>query len=167
MKMTSSQASKLLRQLNDELRTLAVKEENGRSFIASLNEDPESVRPDYNYEEIQKQIMKTEEKICKLKHTINVFNTTTVIPEFDMTIDMMLVYMPQLSRRVEKLMGMKDVLPKARVKAVYNSQIIDYCYANYDIKQVETDYIAAVDELGRAQNALDYINNTVEFEVNI
>ena len=55
MKMTSAQAAKLLRQLNDELRNLTVREENSRSFLASLGEDPESVRPAYDYAEMQKQ----------------------------------------------------------------------------------------------------------------
>lgn len=165
MKMTSAQASKLLRKLNDELRTLNVKEQNCRCFIAAMNEDPESLRPEYNYEEEQEKIRTVEKKICRLKHTLNVFNTETVIPEFDMTIDEMLVYLPQLTARVDKLSKMKDVLPKTRAKQQSYANIIDYCYANYDIKKAAADYEAALAELGKAQNALDYINNTLEFEV--
>ena len=48
---------------------------------------------------MQEQLADIEQKIRKLKHTINVFNTTTVIPEFGITIDEMLVYLPQLNTR--------------------------------------------------------------------
>jgi len=47
MKMTSAQAAKLLRQLKEELSALHLRENNSRCFLASLGEDPESVRPDY------------------------------------------------------------------------------------------------------------------------
>lgn len=167
MKMTSAQAAKLLRQLNEELRTLQVREENTRSFLASLGEDIETVRPAYDYAAAQAAQAAVEQKIRKLKHAVNVFNATTVIPEFGITIDEMLVYLPQLTRRCSKLSDMKDALPKVREAAQYGrtAPIIDYRYANYDIAQAEQDYAEQSAELARAQTALDLINNTVEFEV--
>lgn len=113
MKMTSAQAAKLLRQLNEELRTLQKRENNTRSFCASLGEDVESVRPEYDYAAMQEAQSQVEAKIRHLKHALNCFNASTVIPEFNMTIDEMLIYLPQLTRRMEKLSAMKDVLPKA------------------------------------------------------
>lgn len=169
MKITSAQAAKLLRQLNDELRTLQYREENTKSFLAAIGEDAESVRPVYDYEATQDAQIKLETKIRRLKHAINIFNTTQIIPEFGFTIDEMLVYLPQLSKRWAKLSEMKDALPKAREEACYSrsSTIIDYRYANYDIEQVNKDYLALSDELAKAQTALDYINNTVEMEIDI
>lgn len=169
MKMTSAQAAKLLRQLNDELRALQRRETSTKTFLASIGEDVESVRPVYDYTSMQKEQTELETKIRKLKHTLNIFNTTTVIPEFEMTIDEMLVYLPQLTQRKEKLSDMKDALPKERESGGYgrNSNIIDYRYANYDIDKVSADYAAISDELSKAQTALDYINSTKEFEVEI
>lgn len=110
-----------------------------------------------------------EANIRKLKHTLNVFNTTTVIPEFEMTIDQMLIYLPQLTNRLEKLSRMKELLPKQRENALYsrNSAIIDYRYANYDIQTVEKDYEVLAETLAKAQTALDYINNTMLLEVDL
>ncbi len=169
MKMTSSQAAKLLRQLNDELRTLQVREENSRSFLAALGEDPESVRPSYNYSDMQERQIAIDFKIRKIKHTINVFNATTVIPEYGFTIDEMLIYLPQLSKRCAKLSSMKDALPKVRENAGYSrgTTVIDYRYANYDIEQVNKDYSLLSEELSKAQTDLDLINNTVEMEIDI
>lgn len=167
MKMTSAQAAKLLRQLNDEQKTLISRETNTKTFIASINEDIESVRPKYDYKSMQTKQIELETKIRKLKHILNIFNTTTIIPEFNMTIDEMLVYLPQLTQRWKKVSIMKDALPKSRVQDYSGSNIIDYEYANYDIQTVNDDYIAISNELSKAQTALDYINNTMELEIDL
>ena len=169
MKMTSAQAAKLLRQLNEEIRTLQLREDNSSSFLAALGEDPESVRPAYDYTSMQEQQKAVEEKIRRIKHTVNLFNATTVIPGYGFTIDEMLVYLPQLSRRCIRLSVMKDALPKVRDNAglSHGSTVIDYRYANYDIEQVNRDYTAVSEELARAQTALDLINNTAEMDIDI
>lgn len=168
MKVTSAQANKLLRQLSDELNTLETREQNTRSFVAATSEDIESVRPEYDYSDTQEKIITLETKIRALKHAINTFNTTTVIPDFDMTIDMMLVYLPQLTRRKSKLDRMKNMLPKEREShSSRGTQLIEYRYANFDIEQVKADYAVVSNLLSRAQTALDYANNTVEFDLEI
>ena len=169
MKMTSAQASKLLRQLNDELRTLQVREENSKSFLASLGEDVESVRPSYDYASMQEEQIKVEQKIRKLKHAVNVFNTNTVIPEYGFTIDEMLVYLPQLQKRQTKLFAMKDALPKVRENVGFGrgTNVVDYRYANYDIDRAEKDYKDLSAEIARAQLALDTVNSTAELEVDL
>jgi len=169
MKMTSAQAAKLLRQLNDDLHTLQVREAHASSFVAAIQEDIESVRPSYNFKEMRNAQAEVEQKIRKVKHAINVFNTTTIIPDFDMTIDEMLVYLPQLSRQCEVLSNMRDAMPKVRVNAGYSSggTIIDYRYANYDIEAVGMCYAELSDTLAKAQTSLDLVNNTVEFEIDL
>ena len=169
MKMTSAQASKLLRQLNDELRTLQVREENSKSFLASLGEDVESVRPSYDYASMQEEQIKVEQKIRKLKHAVNVFNTNTVIPEYGFTIDEMLVYLPQLQKRQTKLFAMKDALPKVRENVGFGrgTNVVDYRYANYDIDLAEKDYKDLSAEIARAQLALDTVNSTAELEFDL
>lgn len=168
MKMTSAQAAKLLRQLNDEIYALKKREANSRSFCASLGEDIESVRPEYDYTAVQKKQDELEAKVRKLKHTLNVFNSTYVVPEFNMTIDEILIYIPQLTNRCEKLESMKDVLPKVRENARYSTTaVIDYRYANYDIEQANQDYLALSDTLAKLQTALDYANSTAELEIEI
>ena len=104
-----------------------------------------------------------------VKHAINFFNATHKVEGFDMTIDQMLIFIPQLSKKRSKLYAMKSVLPKSRAETPYGKtvNIIDYSYANYDIKKAEADYEAVSDLLARAQNALDLVNSTVSFEIDI
>lgn len=169
MLVTSSQAAKLLRQFNDELRALQLKEDISRSFVAAIQEDIESVRPEYNFQEMRNAQAEVEKKIRKVKHAINVFNTTTIVPDFDITIDEMLVYLPQLNRQCEILSKLKDALPKTRVNTGYSGSgnIIDYRYANYDIEEVGKCYTELFHRLAKAQTALDLVNSTVKFEIDL
>ena len=161
MTYTSAQANKLLKKLNDEHAA------RSKDFRAAMGEDVESVRPVYDYADTQKKLAELEQRIRKVKHAINVFNATHVIPDFGMTIDEMLVYIPQLTQRKNKLADMKARLPKQRVEEQYGRQsnIIDYSYANYDLTAVEADYEKAADELSRAQLALDAVNQRDTFEL--
>lgn len=166
MKYTSAQANKLLKKLNDEYSALLDKEQRSRDFRAAMGEDIESVRPAYDYAKTQARLEELEGTIRRLKHAINRFNTTRVADGFGITIDEMLVYIPQLTKRKSKLLEMKSRLPKERVEEQYGRQsnIIDYTYTNYDLSAVEADYEKTSDELSRAQLALDTVNQRDSFE---
>lgn len=168
MEYTSSEANKLLRRLNEERSALLDKEEKSSTFLAAMGEDPETLRPEYDYAETQKALEELDRKIRAVKHAINGFNLSCQVPGFQMTIDQMLVYIPQLTARKQKLAQMMGRLPKQRdMGSIYGhaSNIIDYSYANYDIKAAEADYEAVSDELARAQTALDVLNNTEKMEI--
>ena len=166
MKYTSAQANKLLKKLNDEYSALLDKEQRSRDFRAAMGEDIESVRPAYDYAKTQARLEELEGTIRRLKHAINCFNTTQVVDGFGITIDEMLVYIPQLTKRKSKLLEMKSRLPKERVEEQYGRQsnIIDYTYTNNDLAAVEADYEKTADELSRAQLALDTVNQRDSFE---
>jgi len=164
--MTSAMAAKELKKLNERHEALISMERKSAEFVAAIQEDIETVRPEYDYGAVQEELGQIERKVRELKHAINTFNLTTIVPGFDMTIDQMLVYIPQLSARKRKLENMAQKLAKERVQGYgSSSNIIEYRYTNYDVKQAAADCDAVTDELSRAQNALDLVNSTVEFEV--
>lgn len=168
MKYTSAEVAKLLRKLNEEVENLEDQEVKRRQFNAALDEDVETVRPTYDYADTQRKLEELQAKIRTVKHALNCFNSTTQVPGFDMTIDQLLVYIPQLSRRKQKLAMMSSCLPKERAKVSgLGSQIIDYRYANYDIEVAKDDYQSVSDELAKAQTALDLVNTTMIMEIEI
>lgn len=167
MKYASAEAGKLLKKLNDERASILLREENGKEFLAAVGEDIESVRPGYNFATTQVALNEIETKIRKVKHALNVFNSTTVIPEFGMTIDEMLVYIPQLTMRKDKLARMKDRLPKVREQTRVNSSILDYRYLNYGVDEAAAEYDKISDTLFKAQNALDAANMNQTLEIDL
>ena len=114
--VTSAMAAKYLRKLNEEHTALLHMEEKVDTFTVSIQEKAEDVRPEYDYAAVQRQLLELEEKIRKIKHEINQFNMTQQVPGFDMTIDQILIYIPQLTARKSKLSKMRSRLPKERVQ---------------------------------------------------
>ena len=172
MKYTSSEANKLLKKLYEEEHSILMLEERSKEFRASIGEELEAIRPAYDYQVIQKELDRINNQIVKVKHAINLFNVQTKIPGFDLTIDQALIFMAQLTNRIEKLSLMKNRLPMERVGATGMSgrsglPIIEYDYANYDIQQVTADYVEKADQLAKLQTALDLLNNTETFDIEL
>ncbi|WP_028518248.1 hypothetical protein [Ruminococcus flavefaciens] len=168
-KMTSAQAAKELKRLNELHTSLIEKEQKSAVFTAAIQEDIELARPEYSYSDMQTELQSIEKQIISLKHCINQFNLSYVIPGFDMTIDQMLVYIPQLTARKKKLERMAARLPKERVNSSFShsSNFIEYIHSNYDVDAAKKDLAETSALLAEAQMALDLANTTVEFEVEI
>ena len=165
MEYTSAEANKLLRELQEQRNALLLQESQGSSFVAATVEDTESVRPDYDYAAVSAQLAAVEAKIRTLKHAINTFNLSHCPEGFDMSVDQLLVYIPQLTERKNRLSRMANVLPKTRIPGGGSSSIIEYQYINYDLAAVKADYAAVSDTLARAQLALDKLNTTETMEI--
>ena len=163
MKYTSAQANKLLKTLKDARESILFREGNNDRFVAATVEDLESARPDYDYAAVQARLEVLEGQIRMVKHAINQFNLTHTVEGFDMTVDQMLVYIPQLSERCSKLDTMADMPRKKRYNS--RSNLIEYEYTNYDPEQVRADYQAAKDLLNQAQLALDALNQSETMEI--
>ena len=106
---TSAEAAKLLKAIEEEIKELRSDEDRVATFNAAVEEDPESVRPEYSYKETQEKLDDLAERVRKVKHAINVFNATTVIPGFDITIDEMLIFIPQLTAKKKKPSAMAKI----------------------------------------------------------
>ena len=169
MKVTSAEAGKLVKKLEEKISALQALEDKSSVFRVASGEDEELLRPAYDFAECQKKLDSLQADLRKVKHALNVFNSTHSVPGFGMTIDQMLVYIPQLSQRKMKLRNMAGVLQKARVKgrSAVNSAVIEYTYANYDVEEAKAAADAAAEELARAQTALDKVNNTETMEIDL
>jgi len=156
----------MLRKILDEKNILLDNERQSCVFNASLGEDVESVRPVYDYEEAQRILEGCNNKIRILKHAINCFNASQTVGDTGMTIDQVLVYIPQLTEMRNRLYNMQSRLPKQRssVGGIGSNTVIDYCYANYSVEKAKEDYTRVSDELRMIQTALDVVNTTVKME---
>lgn len=167
MRYTSSEANKLLKKLKDELSYEKDYELCNSSYIRALEEKDEDVRPEYDIAESNKKIFELNEKIRKVKHKINEFNAKTVVPDTDgMTIDQVLIFMPQLHDMITRYSQMSRAQKKSRVTG--RTRFIEYTIANYDPADAKKLAEKYSDELSRLQSALDQVNTTVKgIELNI
>lgn len=160
---TSAEANKLLKKLNDELSALNRKEQISCTYIEATTEEHNP--PEYDFRDTQNKILEVEKKIAAVKHAINAFNVSHVVPGFDRTIDEMLIYIPQLTAKKAKFERMMSVLPKTRLSS--SSNFIEYRYANYDIADAVSEYNAVSNVLSKAQLALDQLNNTEKMKIDV
>lgn len=167
--VTSAEASKMLKKILEEKNIVLAKERQSSVFNASLGEDVDSVRPVYDYEETQKTLEFFDRKIRALKHAINCFNASQTVGDTGMTIDQVLVYIPQLTEMRTRLYDMQNRLPKQRtsVGGIGSNTVIDYRYANYSVEKAKEDYTRVSDELRKVQTALDVVNTTVKMEIEL
>ena len=80
MKMTSAEANKLMRKLYEEHDAVWNAERSRRTFVAATVEDPDEVRPDYDYAETQKKLAELENIYQKgtLKNMSVLLNATDI-----------------------------------------------------------------------------------------
>ena len=162
--MTSSELNKELKNLQHERNQILEMEENAALFIAAITENVNDVRPEYSLPETDDRLIQLEKQIREIKHRLNVFNSTYVIDELGMTIDEVLVFLPQQKQRVDKLSQYARQPAKKRITDRYGSRsnLVEYEYANYSQDEANRLYMQANEQLSKAQIALDRVNSTVE-----
>ncbi len=144
------------------------KEMEGSVYIAAIDEEP--VIPEYDYAKVAAEIGLIDEKVCIIKHAINLNNVNNKIQvgEDLMTVDEILVRMAQLNNRKAFLDFLRKKEPTSRINAgPYSSRkaVPEYQYINYDLELVKQEYEQIDAQIARMQIALDKYNQTFEFEV--
>ena len=168
MKVTSNEANRLLTKLNEELKRIRTLERLSSTYTACMNENIDFIRPEYDIHQVLNSKYELMMKIIKLKHAINKFNTTTVLPECNITIDQALIKLPILNTEKAVYETLKNKLAMTRKNGTSWGQstgTIEYEYSNYEIEDALKIYNVISDEIAHIQNELDRINNTIEFDI--
>lgn len=165
--ITSSEANKMLRKLEDDKNYILEIENKSSTYIVTEGVKNTPV-PEYNYE---KSILKLDEIDCKvvtIKHALNQFNCTTKLPESNLTIDQALIKMAQLTKKKRRLDIMRKRLPKARKNDRYgNTHVVEYEYINYDLDKVNADYENVIEQIATLQMGIDFCNQTIKFSIDL
>lgn len=167
-KMTSAYANKLIKKLEEDKTFWCDKEKNSYVYTAAADEEP--LIPEYDYQTVAAEIDAIDNRIVKIKHAINLANTTNQITIDDKTYtpDMILVRMAQLNKRKFVLDNMRKQQPKTRIGSgafSVRKTAPEYRYINYDLELIKSEYEKVDSEIGKMQIALDKYNQTVEFDV--
>ena len=163
MKITSAQANKMLKQLEDDKDAILKEEQNFKIYHAAVGEDAETLKPEYFFAETQGRVDRIDREVMQLRHALNIFNATTKVGNTGLTIDQVLIRLPQLQDRKLKLRWMRSLPTKSRYNIT--GGIIDYVYTSYDPEEAQIEYEAVCEEITGLQIELDKVNTTVTFEV--
>ena len=163
MQITSAGANKLLRKLEDDKHYILSKEASSCAYV--MTEGTEALIPPYDYRRTAEDLEAIDAKVRKIKHALNVFNSTTMLEGLDITIDEALVKMAQLNQRKSTLDVMRCRLEKERIANFGRSNVVEYTCINYDLKEIQEDYQAISQQIMDIQLALDFTNQTKLFEL--
>lgn len=161
MFFTISEMEKELEKYKERNRVLASIEEYNSTYDMCNGEDVDIVRPKYDYEKTQKELKENIEVIMCIKYAIDNALSTFTVPEYNMTLDELKMYIEYLDKRISRLYSLK--MRSFFNRSMYDG-IIEYEYRNFDIEEVEKDYDDATLELRRAKDTLYKYLATEEFE---
>lgn len=171
MKLTSDAASKRLKMLQDQYDLLLQEESRSATMLRTLedyrrdkeSEDAKDPKDSFNFLEMQQHLRNLQIEIESLKHAINVFNSSAILPKHNITIDQALVRMAFLSKRKRTLREMQvtpDVARPGGYLARESSDVVVCAFHQEDAKDM---YRQVCDELYSLQQEINYVNVTAEF----
>lgn len=167
MEFTSAAANKYVKSLEEEKQSLLKQEKNTDTYRVPEGKSLEEEKPEYDYSETRKLVDDIDNKIAKVKHGINIFNTMAAVGRTDdMTVDEALVRLAQLNNKKRLLASMKDV-PQKELSTDYGLSGAMAVYRNYDAKLVQEDFRKVSKEIANLQMAIDTVNLTKTFKVEI
>ena len=166
MKLTIDEASKLIKTIREELNYLSSVESNCATYSYFEGEEP--IVPEFNLTAHQEAVDKFNTSIEKIKHEINKFNCSYVLPNAGITIDVALVRMAVLTSRVAVLTSMRATPPKRRTRTLRDARS-EFTETNYTTEEIESLYTKASAELTliRSEINIANVNNTIEVDVDL
>ena len=157
---TSASAAKFIKRLENEKSRLVAIEHNNSKYVLAQGEESEP--PTYDYDEIIKRVDELDEVIRHVRHALHAFNARTEIPEEGITIDEALILLAQMNGKLRRLERLRAIDSKKRITSGYygNKGLIEYEYANFDVKEALVDYEALYRRIADLQLLLDLVNQT-------
>ena len=144
-----------------ERRELLKEEKKACSYRVMEGEDPSAKKPEYDYEETRNQLMEFDDSVRLAKHTINSFSVSRYVPEYNMTLDELEMYLEDLDRRFNTLKELGDAHP---IKRTIVNRSVRHTIANYDLKQARKDSERLDDECRKVRRIISEIKESEVFE---
>ena len=137
------------------------------TFVVAVSEgNPEDLRPEFDFTGTVREIDCIDEKIRKIKHSRNIFNTTTLLPEETITLDEALVLMSMLNKNYTYFVKLGNRQAKERQSNTFDNKI-EYVYTNYDIQEVKNYGRTMYERMLELQSKINLVNSTYNFELDM
>ena len=167
MKITPDGAQKLIHSLEEERKQLVERINKLSTFVVAVSEgNPEELRPEFDFTGTVREIDCIDEKIRKIKHSRNIFNTTTLLPEETITLDEALVLMSMLNKNYAYFVKLGNRQAKERQSSTFDNKI-EYSYTNYDIQEAKNYGKTMYERMLELQSKINLVNSTYNFELDM
>ncbi len=165
MKLSHKTASQLLAQYTQRQKVLQTYAEEAMCFRYAPGEEPDLLRPPYEYEQSLNDTLELNQKIRIITHAIKKFEISTKVPHFDLTLDQAL----QLNGMQDSMLQtMKSMIVRVPVRrSITRKGAVEYDVANYNISKVTADYENLLAEQALLKEQLNKICVDKLFEVDL
>lgn len=164
MRLNSDSANKIIKHLQSEADMLLQAERRDCTYSHTPSESP--IIPTYSFTDTQAKLKALRDKIAALRHAVNRFNVETMVDGFDLTVDEALGYMSRLNEEKRRLHNLISIPEVTRTRGLGGKEP-DLVHRNFDANEVQAAYKATCKELMLIQQAINVVNLTKEFEINI
>jgi hypothetical protein len=160
MKLCNSEIIKKIKDLEEQKQQILTEERN--NCCSTYQQESDLINLGYDFDAVRGAVEKINLEVVKLKHALNVANSTVTVPEFDMTIGECIVYMAQLNAEKRVLESMAAKSSKTRT-TTYGG-VVEYTITNYDIKHCKKRLLEVGEIIRKLQISIDRVNlaNMVE-----
>lgn len=132
-------------------------------FIAYKGEDIDDFRPNYNYEETQKEIKEINRYRIYLISLVNKTKAQYFVEEEGMTIDELEMYKNDLRQRINHLNTILEIKPAT--EECSNGIVMETC-CNYDEESIRKEIEEIKRDLDRVQNTLGSVYDSAIVPLN-
>ena len=136
-------------------------EKEACTYRVMEGEEPSAKKTKYDYKETLEELNEYDSSIRLAKHSINSFSVSRFIPEYNMTLDELEMYLEDLDRRFNTLKELGDAHP---IKRTIVNRSVRHTIANYDLKQARKDSERLDDERRKVRSIISEIKKSEEFE---
>lgn len=157
MKKCNAEIMKMIKDL--ETKKAKLLDYQNRNSTTSYLEKEKPIPSTYSYDETKKEIDELDKEIRRLRGILNYANVTTMIDEFNISVNEALIYLAQLTGRLDRLSLMVSRNKISRV-SLRNTNVAEYTVINYDLDTVKKDYQETRDLICKLQIAIDRSNLT-------
>lgn len=154
MKMCNTEVIKKIKELEERKQEIIADEIN--KCMSTYQTETDKIDTGYNFKETRDAIARINAEVLKLKHALNIVNSTVIVPEFNMTVGESLVYMAQLNNERAILERMARNIAKTR-HTVFNGTV-EYTVTNYDVNECKMLLGEIKATIVQLQLAIDRVN---------
>jgi hypothetical protein len=161
MTMCNAEIIKKIKELEERKQEILLNER--MNSTSAYQTEADKIETGYDFQTTRKAVAELNDEIRKLKHALNVANSTVIVDEFGMTVGECLILMAQLNNEKAELERMARAVPKSR-HTVFNGTV-EYIETNYDVGVCKSCLEMVKSNVIKLQLAIDRINLNNMIEV--